>query len=53
MSFILDSVKTVNDATRVNLGNYYYLDEYGQSNYKDYVQKIHNDQQLLDAEANA
>lgn len=50
--FILDSVKTVDDATRVKLGNYYYLDRYGQSNYIDYDEKIHHDQELLDAEAN-
>ena len=42
MSVILDSIKITNDATRINLGNYYYLDEYGQSNYKNYPEKIRN-----------
>ncbi len=47
---IIDSINTMNDASKVALNNYYYLDEYGQSQYAEYPEKITSDSDLHEAE---
>lgn len=49
-TIILDNLKTYNDASKIALANYYFLDQYGQSNnIPTTPRKIQNDNQLIAA----